>query len=289
MTLASSAESGHVASRTLPSHAHVRPEGLAGQWNIVPFPPRGTSVDVSIPRELCKAQSGRDRTVLLSLRGRVEQAWSEFSHGFEDWQPILAGTSPPCIFIAYWEARSAKTGSLYKLVPALVRDVLTFPRRRAWEQADEKRKVVLRAFLTRPPNEWHDLARYWMSHSLDFSSGQLAPLSDGPITAQSEILLRNIDRAMEPVIRQVNWWLAGLVGRVLSIEQPAEEIANIRQVVRRAGCDLFFGDEPVQIRCRRSGRATSWSIEVRTIGGKRVKALYSAKAFPPLSARPTLL
>ncbi len=86
-----------------------------------------------------------------------------------------------------------------------------------------------------------------------------------------------------PVIAQINVLLADLHGRSFeSWGEAVETVDAVRNLVRRAGCRLFYEKEPIAIQCVDSRGLKHPKIQaICRVEGQR-KALYSATKFPPL-------
>lgn len=113
---------------------------------------------------------------------------------------------------------------------------------------------------------------------------------DRPASSQIEIqgekLLEELDTLLQSAIQKINSWLASLEGETFPIDQPSSDITMIRDVVRRAGCQLIYSDRTVQIRAVKQATSRFYTMQVRVLGDSTAGTLYAAKAFPPMHVEP---
>lgn len=97
-----------------------------------------------------------------------------------------------------------------------------------------------------------------------------------------------IDKVQQPIIDQLNAWLCSMEGKTLSVEnseQNIQDIESMRNLIRRAGCELFYGIDIVQIRLIDQKRAKNFKISLRSKGSEVQKILYAQTHFPKLEVR----
>lgn len=109
--------------------------------------------------------------------------------------------------------------------------------------------------------------------------------SHGSIPDDAQRFISELDKATSHIIADINKWLSNLHGILYPVE-AIEDIERIRDVVRRAGCQLFYGDTPVGFYYHTHPRAKNVTFQLKLVGERGTKNLYSRTMFPPLSARP---
>jgi len=111
-----------------------------------------------------------------------------------------------------------------------------------------------------------------------------APRESEAKNEEKNLLLEELDSALSPILVKINAWLASLEHTTYPIEEEPQQIFDIRLLVRRAGCELFYGDNCVQIRPVKQKTGNFFTVQLRRQGDSAT--VYAQKRMPLLTARP---
>jgi hypothetical protein len=95
----------------------------------------------------------------------------------------------------------------------------------------------------------------------------------------------DLDKATAPIIQKINAWLLTLEGEKFDANDPNDEtrlnrqIALVRQLARRSGCEVVFDGEPVRFAVSRQARYRCFKILLRSPDASK-DTRYSATKFP---------
>jgi uncharacterized protein (UPF0335 family) len=110
-------------------------------------------------------------------------------------------------------------------------------------------------------------------------------IASGTIERLTERVVNRIDAAMQPIIDEINAILRDLAGKHFDVDSAREEIAHLRRVVHRAGCEFTLGQRTVVLRAVPQTSRNA-GIELISHSENRQTLELSSSKFPHLTIRP---
>ena len=169
-------------------------------------------------------------------------------------------------------------------IPALLRFCNTHPSPGARQWARFAIEKICPVFLT--PHTWRLNPDDFQPPPVSLPSlSQVLPESQSDDVPSPDSIESEIDAVQGPIVEQLNAWLRSLEGTTFSCEQAEQRIDQIRSLVAKAGCDLFFQEQRVSLGVDTLRRKTA-AIRIVTLGQRPKRDLHNASTFPRLEARP---